>query len=231
MAIKTESGVERFQAVLAASGKPYKGSTETNPNPGIISEYPHNMGGDKGIERFKQIQQKISDSRQPVKVTDKTGDSTAVHVATTKISGIENFQKVQETSKLPAQDQQSPVRNEQPTSSIDNSYPYNPQQQKAQEPIVTSSDGTQSSSTVSTDHDPANRTHQPYSNSYQPHSTGTTQDNTANLKIADQQGYERVNYREMLEALSKYNDKEFGKSASYAGVTRLGGNAEYQPWW
>lgn len=93
MAIQQYSGVAKFQASLAASGKPYKGSTEmrdfggndssqnsfTKHNPSIISEYTYNMD----TEKFKQIQQKIAASRQPTTFKDNTGDSTALKVTTT----------------------------------------------------------------------------------------------------------------------------------------------------
>lgn len=243
MATKTYSGVERFQATLAASGKPYKGSTETNPSPSIINEYPYNTG----IERFQQIQQKIAASRQPTKVKDNTGNASAVKVATSNLSGIDSFLKVHETSKLPAQDQQSPVRNEQPTSAVDNQYPYNPPRQQAQEPIVTSSDGSRSSNPVQTDHDTSqpNQDNQSGIAKFQgivsgsqtaPNKTSSNQyDNSGNLNLPGRNGEKPVDYVAMLETLQKYNDKEFGKASAYAGLTRLGnalgGHAEYQPWW
>lgn len=67
--------------------------------------------------------------------------------------GLARFQSAIGTSKLPPQDQQNPVYNNNPNSLLDNTYPYNAPKQRATEPVVTSSDGTTSSKTEPAEQD------------------------------------------------------------------------------
>lgn len=159
--------------------------------------------------------------------------------------GIARLQAAFKTSNLPPQDQQNPVYNNNPNSAADNKYPYNPPKQRAQEPVVTSSDGTQSSKTESPEQNYgsgvlrlqsvlANRS---FHRDVQQPQTIPNADNTANLGIAKEQfNMQDTNYKEMIPYLAKQADKDFNKMATYSAISGLGGaisgaNAQYQSWW
>lgn len=158
--------------------------------------------------------------------------------------GIARFQAAIKTSLLPPQDQQNPVYNNNPNSAADNKYPYNPPQQRAQEPVVTSSDGTQSSKVQPAEQNYgsgvlrlqaalANRSLQ--RDVKQPQ-TLSNPDNSANLGIAKEKlGMQDVNYKEMIPYLQKQANKDFNKMAMYSALSGLGnaisGSAGYQQYW
>lgn len=160
--------------------------------------------------------------------------------------GIARLQAAFKTSNLPPQDQQNPVYNNNPNSAADNKYPYNPPKQRAQEPVVTSSDGTQSSKPESHEQNYgsgvlrlqaalANRSIQ-QRDVQQPPSVPTG-DNQENLGIAKEKfNMQDINYKEMIPYLAKQADKDFNKMATYSAISGLGGaisgaNAQYQSWW
>lgn len=161
--------------------------------------------------------------------------------------GIAKLQAAFKTSNLPAQDQQNPVYNNNPNSAADNKYPYNPPQQRAQEPVVTSSDGTQSSKPESHEQNYgsgvlrlqaalANRSIQRDVQQPQPVPNADV-DGRANLGIAKEQfNMQDVNYKEMIPYLQKQADKDFNKMALYSAISGLGGaisgaNTRYQEYW
>lgn len=156
--------------------------------------------------------------------------------------GITRFQAAIKTSLLPPQDQQNPVYNNNPNSAADNKYPYNPPLQRAQEPVVTSSDGTQSSKVQPAEQNYgsgvlklqaklANRSLQ--RDVQQPQTVNA--DNSGILKTVDQLGLEKANYKEMVEYTQKQANKDFNKMALYSSLSNLGGaisgNARYQEYW
>lgn len=168
-------------------------------------------------------------------------------MATSKY-GIAKFQSAIKTSMLPPQDQQNPVHNNNPNSSANGTYNYNPTKQRAQEPVITSTDGTQSAKIEPHEQKPgsgsgvlrlqsglANRSIQ--RDVQQPQTVPNSDvDGRANLTIPDQLGYERNNYREMVEYTQKQANKDFGKMALYSALSNLGGsisgaNARYQEYW
>lgn len=158
--------------------------------------------------------------------------------------GIARFQAAIKTSLLPPQDQQNPVYNNNPNSAADNKYPYNPPKQRAQEPVVTSSDGTQSSKIEPHEQNYgtgvlrlqaalANRSLQ--RDAQQPQTIASA-DNRDNLKIPDLLGYEPANYKNMVEYTQKQANKDFDRMAMYSAISGLGGaisgaNARYQEYW
>jgi hypothetical protein len=159
--------------------------------------------------------------------------------------GIARLQAAFKTSKLPPQDQQNPVYNNNPNSAADNKYPYNPPQQRAQEPIVTDANGTQSSKTASPEQNYgsgvlrlqaalANRSIQ---RDVQQPQTIPNVDSRANLGIAKEQfNMQDVNYKEMIPYLQQQADKDFNKMALYSAISNLGGaisgaNTCYQEYW
>lgn len=158
--------------------------------------------------------------------------------------GIARYQAALQTSLLPPQDQQNPVYNNNPNSAADNKYPYNPPQQKAQEPIVTDANGTQSSKPASPEQNYgsgvlrlqaalANRLIQ--RDVQQPPAIPNA-NNGANLGIAKEQfNMQDVNYKEMIPYLEKWQNRAFNRDAIYSGLTNLGnalgGNVSYQQWW
>lgn len=122
------------------------------------------------------------------------------------------------STSAPKQDQMNPVYNNAPTSSANNQYPFDASKQRAQEPITTDRNGTQSSQPV------------PMAEADQ------RMDNKGNLQVAEQQGYKPVNYEEMVNYTQKQANKDFNKMAAYTGISRLGAmlsgaNADYQAWW
>lgn len=157
--------------------------------------------------------------------------------------GIARFQAAIKTSLLPPQDQQNPVYNNNPNSAADNKYPYNPPLQRAQEPVVTSSDGTQSSKVQPAEQNYgsgvlrlqaalANRSLQ--RDVQQPPTVNA--DNSSNLRIPDLLGYEPANYKKMVEYTQKQANKDFDRMAMYSAISGLGGaisgaNARYQEYW
>lgn len=158
--------------------------------------------------------------------------------------GIARYQAAIKTSLLPPQDQQNPVHNNNPNSAADNKYPYNPPKQKAQEPIVTDANGTQSSKTESPEQNYgsgvlrlqsalANRSIQ---RDVQMPQTIPNADNRANLGIPEQLDYEPANYKKMVEYTQKQANKDFDRMALYSSISNLGGaisgaNARYQEYW
>lgn len=159
--------------------------------------------------------------------------------------GIARLQATFKTANLPPQDQQNPVYNNNPNSAADNKYPYNPPKQRAQEPIVTDANGTQSSKTESPEQNYgsgvlrlqaalANRSIQ---RDVQQAQTIPNADNRANLGIAKEQfNMQDINYKEMIPYLEKWQDRSFNKDALYAAISNLGGaisgaNARYQEYW
>jgi len=159
--------------------------------------------------------------------------------------GIARLQTALKVSKLPPQDQQDPIVNNNPNSSKDGNYPYNPPQQRAQEPVVTSTDGTASAKVEPHEQNYgsgvlrlqaalANRSIQ---RDVQQPQTIKNVDSRANLGIAKEQfNMQDVNYKEMIPYLQQQADKDFNKMATYGGISRLGAalsgaNAEYQKWW
>ena len=157
--------------------------------------------------------------------------------------GIARFQAAIKTSLLPPQDQQNPVYNNNPNSAADNKYPYNPPKQMAQEPVVTSNDGTTSSKPESAEQNYgsgvlklkaklANRSLQ--RDVEQPPTVNA--DNSSNLRIPDLLGYEPANYKKMVEYTQKQANKDFDRMAMYSAISGLGGaisgaNARYQEYW
>lgn len=157
--------------------------------------------------------------------------------------GIARLQSAIQTSKLPPQDQQNPVHNNNPNSSANNQYPYNPPLQRAQEPIVTSSDGTQSAKVEPHEQNYgsgvlrlqaalANRSLQ--RDVQQPPTVNA--DNSSNLKIPGQLDYEPANYKKMVEYTQKQANKDFDRMAMYSAISGLGGaisgaNTRYQEYW
>ena len=158
--------------------------------------------------------------------------------------GIAKFQAAFKRANLPPQDQQNPVYNNNPNSAADNQYPYNPPQQRAQEPVVTSTDGTTSSKPASPEQNYgsgvlrlqaalANRSIQ---RDVQQPQTIPNADNRANLGIPEQLDYEPANYKKMVEYTQKQADKDFNKMALYSAISGLGGaisgaNTRYQEYW
>lgn len=159
--------------------------------------------------------------------------------------GIARLQSAFKTANLPPQDQQNPVYNNNPNSAADNKYPYNPPKQRAQEPVVTSSDGTQSSKVQPAEQNYgsgvlrlqaalANRSLQ---RDVQQPQTIPNVDNRANLDIAKEQfNMQDVNYKEMLPYLEKMQNRAASRDALYAAISGLGGaisgaNARYQEYW
>lgn len=158
--------------------------------------------------------------------------------------GIARFQAIK-VSQLPPQDQQNPVVNNNPNSSKDGIYPYNAPQQRSQEPVVTSTSGTQSSKPESAEPDYGSRVgklqtllaNRSFHRDVQQPPSVPTGDNQENLGIAKEQfNMQDVNYREMIPYLAKQADKDFNKMATYSAISGLGGaisgaNAQYQQWW
>lgn len=159
--------------------------------------------------------------------------------------GIARLTSAIQTSKLPPQDQQNPVHNNNPNSSANNQYPYNPLLQRAQEPIVTSSDGTQSAKVEPHEQNYgsgvlrlqaalANRSRE---RDVQQPQTIPNVDTRANLDIAKEQfNMQDVNYKEMLPYLEKMQSRAASRDALYAGISGLGAaisgaNARYQEYW
>lgn len=157
--------------------------------------------------------------------------------------GIARYQAAIKTSLLPPQDQQNCVYNNNPNSAADNKYPYNPPQQRAQEPVVTSSDGTTSSKVEPPEQNYgsgvlrlqaalANRSIQ---RDVQQPQTIPNADNRANLGIPEQLDYEPANYK-MIEYTQKQANKDFDRMALYSAISGLGGaisgaNTRYQEYW
>lgn len=158
--------------------------------------------------------------------------------------GIARLQAAFKTSNLPPQDQQNPVYNNNPNSSANNSYPYNPPQQRAQEPVVTSTDGTKAAKPESHEQNYgsgvlrlqaalANRSIQ---RDVQQPQTIKNADNRANLGIPEQLDYEPANYKKMVEYSQKQANKDFDRMALYSSISNLGGaisgaNTRYQEYW
>lgn len=152
--------------------------------------------------------------------------------------GIAKLQAAFKRANLPPQDQQNPVYNNNPNSSANNTYNYNPAANRAQEPIVTSTDGTQSSKPVQPQPDYESRVTrlQKLLNTATRPQTVPDADNRANLGIPEQLKYKPNNYEETVKFLQQQSDRDFNKAAAYSGISRLGAalsgaNAEYQRWW
>lgn len=158
--------------------------------------------------------------------------------------GLARFQSAIKVSKLPPQDQQNPVHNNNPNSSANDSYPYNPPKQRAQEPVVTSSDGTQSTKVEPHEQNygsgvlklQANLANRSIQRDVQQPQTIPNADNRANLTTPDQQGYEKGNYKEIIDYVRRQGNKDFDKMATYSALSGLGGaisgaNANYKEWW
>jgi hypothetical protein len=126
---------------------------------------------------------------------------------------------------LPKQSQIDPVHNNAPSSSANGQYPYQPQQQRAAEPVTTNTSGAKSSQPV-----PAN------SGIARLESMLPQSDNSANLQIPQQLGYLPINYQEMVEYTQEQEDKNFSRDTAYAGIARLGAaisgaETRFQEWW
>ncbi|MUL39438.1 hypothetical protein [Gloeocapsopsis dulcis] len=157
--------------------------------------------------------------------------------------GIARYQSAIKVSQLPSQDQQNPVYNNNPNSAADNNYPYNPPQQRAQEPIVTDANGTQSSKPASPEQN-YNRgllglrvaLKRSLQRDVQQPPTVPNANNSPNLGIAKEQfNMQDVNYKEMIPYLEKMQNRAFNRDAVFMGAANLGnalgGNASYQQWW
>lgn len=155
-------------------------------------------------------------------------------MATSKY-GISRFQSAIKVSQLPPQSQQNPTVNNNPNSSKDGTYPYNAPQQRSQEPIVTSSSGTQSSKPVQPQPDYESRVtrlQERLNIATKPQPVQAVD----NLKIAkEQQHMQDVNYKEMIPYLEEWQNRSFNRDATYAGIKELGnalgGNVDYKQWW
>lgn len=158
---------------------------------------------------------------------------------------IARFTSAIQTSKLPPQDQQNPVYNNNPNSSADNNYPYNPPKQMAQEPIVTSNDGTTSSKPEPAEQNygsgvlklQAKRANLSLQHDVQQPQTLPNPDTSGNLSISKQQNnMQDANYKEMIPYLQKQANKDFNRMALYSGLSNLGSaisgsNTRYQEYW
>lgn len=228
MAQPSSGGVLRLQAVLA--NRKYKASQM----PGSQQQATTTSPAQQSPATQRQVGS-LSANPQSPGAQQKAPDSPLLKIA-----------------PLPKQSQIDPVHNNSPSSSANGQYPYQPQQQRAQEPVVTSTDGTKSSKPVEAQQHQgtgvlrlqavlANRR---YEASQQPASqqqattTAPTQqmpasqqqapqllpsqDNSANLKISEQLGYLPVNYQEMVEYTQKQSNKDFDRLATFSGISRLG---------
>ncbi len=157
---------------------------------------------------------------------------------------IARFTSAIQTSKLPPQDQQNPVYNNS-NSSANNNYPYNPPKQMAQEPVITSSDGT-----VSSKPEPAEQNYGSgvlklqsklanlsLQRDVKQPQTLPNPDNSANLGIAKEKlEMQDVNYKKTIPYLQKQANKDFNKMALYSSLSNLGSaisgaNTRYQEYW
>lgn len=156
--------------------------------------------------------------------------------------GIARYQAAYKLSQLPPQDQQDPVHNNNPNSSVNNTYNYNFASPSggADEPVVTSTSGDTSPKPVD-----------PYPNygasgvarlearlgiaRAKPQTIQPDSDNSANSKTPDEQGYLKGDYKEIMKAVQEREDKDFEKKATYGSISAmgnaLGGNVDYQQWW
>ncbi len=159
--------------------------------------------------------------------------------------GISRFQSAIETSKLPPQDQQNPVYNNNSNSSANNTYPYNPPKQMAQEPVITGNDGAQSSKPEPAEQNygsgvlklQAKLANLSLQRDVQQPQTLPNPDTSGNMSISKQQNnMQDANYKEMIPYLQKQANKDFNRMALYSAMSNLGSsisgaNARYQEYW